>query len=182
MKNIILVGVLCLVLIGCGVSKNEYEKVENELNLAKETKAKLETEISTLKKQVTISPETSDAIAANNKAFMEAFSKSDAAGVAALYTENGQLLPPNSDIIDGKELIQKFWQDTIDLGIIGVKLETVEVAGNNVIVCEIGKYVLLAKGDKELDSGKYIAIWKHVDGAWKMHRDIWNSNISLKKK
>jgi hypothetical protein len=27
-----------------------------------------------------------------------------------------------------------------------------------------------------LDTGKYIVIWKRENGAWKWHRDIWNSS------
>jgi ketosteroid isomerase-like protein len=40
-------------------------------------------------------------IAAANITFMQAFKSGDAAGLAALYTEDGQVLPPNSDFITG---------------------------------------------------------------------------------
>ncbi len=49
------------------------------------------------------STESLTAIAEVNKTFMRAFEKGDAAGVAALYTDDGQVLPPGSDIITGKE-------------------------------------------------------------------------------
>ncbi len=35
-----------------------------------------------------------DAIVAADETFMTTFNRGDAAGVAALYTENGQFLPP----------------------------------------------------------------------------------------
>jgi uncharacterized protein (TIGR02246 family) len=52
--------------------------------------------------------EIREAIAAAIEKFMAAFSRGDAAGCAALYTEQGQLLPPNSDVIAGKQAIQTF--------------------------------------------------------------------------
>ena len=28
------------------------------------------------------------------------------------------------------------------------------------------------------DEGKYVVVWKkQEDGSWKLHRDIWNSNL-----
>lgn len=48
-------------------------------------------------------------IAAGNTRFRETFGRGDAAGVAALYTTGGQLLPPNSPVIAGRDAIQAFW-------------------------------------------------------------------------
>jgi len=30
-----------------------------------------------------------------------------------------------------------------------------------------------------LDKGKYIVIWKKVDGEWKYYRDIFNSDLPI---
>ena len=49
-------------------------------------------------------------IEAGNREFMAAFAKRDAAAVAALYTDGGQLLPPNSEVVRGHEAIREFWQ------------------------------------------------------------------------
>ena len=54
------------------------------------------------------STEVREAISAGNKRFMETFELGDAAGMATLYTENGQLLPPNTDIVSGRQGIQAF--------------------------------------------------------------------------
>jgi uncharacterized protein (TIGR02246 family) len=62
------------------------------------------------------STEVRDAIVAANENFMATFSRGDAAGMAALYTENGQVLPPNSDFVTGKQAIQTFWQALMDMG------------------------------------------------------------------
>ncbi len=49
------------------------------------------------------SSEITNAIAAADDNFMATFKRGDAAGMSVLYTENGQLLPPNSDFITGKQ-------------------------------------------------------------------------------
>jgi ketosteroid isomerase-like protein len=82
-----------------------------------------------------------DAIAAAIEKFMAAFSRGDAAGCAALYTEQGQLLPPNSDVIAGKQAIQTFWQSAMHMGITAVKLETAEVEGHGNTANEVGTYI-----------------------------------------
>jgi len=126
---------------------------------------------------MTRSTEIQDAIAAANEEFMAAVGRGDAAGLAALYTEDGMLLPPNFDFFIGREAVQAFWQGVIDMGIKEAKLEIVEVEGHGNTVIEVSKYELYAEGGQLADKGKYIVIWKQVAGQWKLHRDIFNSSM-----
>ena len=48
---------------------------------------------------------------------MVALKRGDAEGLAALYTENGQVMPPNSDFVTGRQAVQMFWQAVMDMGI-----------------------------------------------------------------
>ncbi len=123
------------------------------------------------------STEINDAIAAADENFMATFKRGDAAGMSVLYTENGQLLPPNSDFITGKPAIQAVWQSVMDMGIKAAKLETVELEGHGDTAIEIGKYTLSGEADQVMDKGKYVVIWKQEHGQWKLHRDIWNSSM-----
>jgi uncharacterized protein (TIGR02246 family) len=117
------------------------------------------------------------AVAAANENFMAAFKKGDAAGMAALYTVNGQVLPPNGDFVTGKAAIQAFWRAIMDMGIKEAKLEIVEVEGHGDTAIEVSKYTLQGDEGQVLDTGKYIVIWKQQDGDWKLHRDIFNSSM-----
>jgi uncharacterized protein (TIGR02246 family) len=123
------------------------------------------------------STEVRDAIAAGNEKFMAAFGQGDAAGLAALYTEKGQILPPNGDFVTGKEAIRGFWQALFDMGIKVAELEIVEVEGHGDTAIEVSKYTLKGEGGQVLDKGKYIIIWKQEEGQWKLHRDIFNSSM-----
>ena len=87
-------------------------------------------------------PGVREAILAANQKFMRAFADRDAVGMAALYTRNGQLLPPNSDFVTGAPAIQAFWQAIMDMGIKAAQLETVEVEGSGESAYEVGKYTL----------------------------------------
>jgi uncharacterized protein (TIGR02246 family) len=118
-----------------------------------------------------------EAIAAANESFMAAFKRGDAAGIAALYTESGQLLPPNSDFVTGRQAIQAVWQAVLDAGFKSVDLQIVEVEGHGDTAIEISKYVLYGEGGQALDKGKYIIVWKQVGGQWQLHRDIFNSSM-----
>ena len=66
-------------------------------------------------------------IAAGVENFMTNFKRRDAAGMAELYTEDGQLMPPNSDFVTGKLGIQAVWQSVMDMGVKEAKLEIVEL-------------------------------------------------------
>ena len=119
------------------------------------------------------------AIATTNNQFMAAFKSGDAAAMAALYTQDGQVLPPNSDFLTGHQAIQDFWQTLMDMGIKEAKLEIVEVESHDDTAIEISKFTLLDEGGQVLDRGKYIIIWKQKEGRWKMHRDIFNSSMPV---
>ena len=66
-------------------------------------------------------------IEAANKTLEAAVSRSDGPRVAALYTDNAQVLPTESDFVTGTEAIGQFWQAAFDSGIKGVSLVTLEV-------------------------------------------------------
>jgi len=75
-----------------------------------------------------------DGILETNQRFIASFAAQDAADLVALYTDDAQLFPPHSAIIDGADHITAFWQSGFDKGLAGAHLETLEV--DNVMVGE----------------------------------------------
>ena len=124
------------------------------------------------------SNETSDAILAVNKKFMSAFEQGDASGIAALYTEDGQLLPPGSDIISGHTNITAYWKGAMHMGVKKVLLETLELDSLGDVAIEIGRANLYSESGDKIDNPKFMIVWKREEGEWKLHRDIWNSDIA----
>ena len=113
--------------------------------------------------------------------FESTFGRGDAAGMADLYTDNGMLLPTGSDFVRGKRAIEGFWQGAMDMGIKNAKLDIVEVEQHGDTAIEVGQYTLSSADEQVMDHGKYVVIWKHEDGVWKLHRDIWNSSVSAQE-
>jgi uncharacterized protein (TIGR02246 family) len=122
------------------------------------------------------------AIEAANAQFSAAAAKGDGAGLAALYAADGQVLPAGSDVIRGRDAIQKFWQSALDSGIAGVGLKTLEIFGQSPTVTEVGQYELSDKTGKVIDHGKYIVIWRRESGHWKLLRDMFSTNIPARKR
>lgn len=117
------------------------------------------------------------AIEASNRAFGEAVRAGDTAAIAALYTEGGAVLPPNGSKATGREAVMQFWGGALTGGVAGAVLTTEEVAyAGGDTAAEVGSAVLTAKDGSVADEGKYVVLWRRDAGAWRMHRDIWNSN------
>jgi uncharacterized protein (TIGR02246 family) len=116
------------------------------------------------------------AIEAANAKFGAAYGRGDARAVAAMYTEGGQLYPPNENVVAGRAAIEAFWKAAMDTGAKGVELKTAEVEGLGDSAVEAGNYTLYGKDGTTVDRGKYLVLWKSVGGDWRLHRDCWNSN------
>ena len=116
-----------------------------------------------------------------NQQWSAAFSQGDSAAIAAMYTLNAQLFPMHTEIVSGMEAIQQFWQGVIASGVKGATLTTLEVDEQGDTAYEVGKYELRGEGNKVLDHGKYVVVWKRAQGQWRLHRDIWNSNLPAPK-
>jgi uncharacterized protein (TIGR02246 family) len=119
------------------------------------------------------------AIEAGNLKFGEAVRKGDAAAIAALYSEDATILPPDSTMIKGRQAIQASWNGSLQMGIKDAVLTTVDVFGAGDYAYEIGKVLLTVQpsGQAAMQlEGKYVVVWKKAaSGTWQLHVDIWNS-------
>lgn len=130
----------------------------------------------------TATAEVREAIRTVTKTFLDAFRRGDAAGMAACYTRDGQVLPPNAEIAEGHRDLENFWRETINLGFSGATLDLAELyqAPGDRTATEVGRYVILAADGQPADKGKYVVIWLRDDGGrWFIHRDMWASNLPL---
>lgn len=121
-------------------------------------------------------------IAASLERFETAYNSGDAAAMAALYTPDGAVLPPDTARIDGREGIQAMWQSFMDAEVRDLVLETVELETHDDSASEVGTFTISVPdgaGGRVTASGKYIVLWHEGDdGVWRLHRDIWNDNPS----
>jgi len=108
-----------------------------------------------------------------NRTFEDAARKGDLDTLASLYTRDAIALPPDGPFVRGRDAIKSMWGSVAQqLGLKDVRLETVELEIVGDSACEVGEAKLaLANGPAVV---KYVVVWKKVDGAWRLHRDIWN--------
>lgn len=118
---------------------------------------------------------TRDEIQTANREFMAAFERHDAPAVGRFYTDDALLLPPNADVVRGTGAIAEFWQSMFDRGVTSVTLDSMDVDEMSDVAVEVGRYRVMA-GGALADQGKYLVVWKHQGGQWKLYRDIWNTN------
>lgn len=117
-------------------------------------------------------------IEAANATFMAMMAEGDAAGVAALYTSDGTLMPPGAPIVGGISAITEAVGAMVADGGLDFTLSTTEIHGAGETVTEVGNYTLATLDGMHLDHGSFVVIWRYVNGEWKLHRDIWNSDMA----
>ena len=121
------------------------------------------------------------AIEATSKAFVEGVNAKDWAAVAATYTEDAVLMPPNGPAVAGRANIQAFLEAFPPIS--DFNFENVEVEGQGDMAYVRGVFTMTITpegGYPITDTGKYIEIRKkQADGSWLLHRDIFNSNVEL---
>lgn len=111
-----------------------------------------------------------------NATLSNAFASGDAAAIINLYTDDAWFMVPHVEALKGKSAIQVAFQGLFDGGITGISLSTTEldILGDTVI--EAGEFSLSA-GDVIADQGKFMVVWKNINGKWLIHRDIINSDL-----
>lgn len=105
----------------------------------------------------------------------------DAASIAALYTDDGAVMPPNAPAGKGHEAIQQTWASMMQTPGFDLTFapEQIIVSGSGDMALDRGTYKLAVtpNGKAQTDTGKYVVVWRKVDGEWKAAADIFNSDL-----
>jgi uncharacterized protein (TIGR02246 family) len=120
-----------------------------------------------------------DAITSAIETFTGAFRQGDAAAIAAWYSKDATLLPPDNPSMKGRDAIQAFWQGAMSMGVREAKLETLEVETRGDLAYEVGRFEMTVQpqdGERAGLTGKYVVVWKLGEDGWRMHVDIWNGD------
>jgi uncharacterized protein (TIGR02246 family) len=110
----------------------------------------------------------------------------DTEGFLNLFTNDAVLMPPNNQMLVGKEeirpLVQGILKDAKEIELTEITTPSeIKAVGNWVF--DLGITTFKARGKPLEDTNKYIRIWqKMADGSWKLARVIFNSNNPLPPK
>jgi uncharacterized protein (TIGR02246 family) len=105
----------------------------------------------------------------------------DAAGIAALYAEDGAVMPPNAPIGKGRTAIEQTWASMMqtpgfDLTFVPEQI-TVSSSGDMALDRGTYKLAIAPNGTAMTDTGKYVVVWRKVGSEWKAAADIFNSDL-----
>jgi uncharacterized protein (TIGR02246 family) len=127
---------------------------------------------------------SSDDLAANQattNAWLDGARAGDMAALAATYTTDGVLMPPNHEAVEGRAGIQAFMESFPHFT--EIDLQPIEVNGEGDLAYVRGTYTvtMAPEGGQPInDTGKYMEIrQKQADGSWLIARDEWNSDLPL---
>ncbi len=105
----------------------------------------------------------------------------DAAGIAALYAEDGAVMPPNAPIGKGRAAIQQTWASMMRTPGFGLTFvpEQIVVSSSGDMALDRGTYSLTIApdGTTQTDTGKYVVVWRKIGSEWKAAADIFNSDL-----
>ena len=117
-------------------------------------------------------------IAENNNKYFNAFLNKDSAMFSSLYTPDCWIMAPNTAVFCGPRAANEFFMETTSSGNIQKgKFITIDAYGiSGDMIAEVGFYRFFNDQDTETDNGKYIVLWKKMDGVWKRFRDSFSSS------
>lgn len=119
-------------------------------------------------------PTASSGVKAATAELIEAVRRGDAGAVASLYTEDARVFAPMREEVRGREQIELSWDTAFALGVRDIELHIDELREFEGMAWQIGRFSMLAAEAEPLVSGRYISLWKKVDGRWRIHRDLAN--------
>ncbi len=123
-----------------------------------------------------------EAITAKDKAYGDAVVAGDVEAIMAQYAPEAVLLPPGAPRMEGSAAIRPMFEAWVEEGL----PSSMALTTGDVTVSSAGDYAYATgsfslsgtapDGSEWGDQGKYLAVWKNIDGDWKMVADIWNSD------
>ena len=114
-------------------------------------------------------------IAQQNKQFTDAHVAGAVAAIDSMFLPDARSYPPGAPAAIGLSAIHALTVDFLKAGITEFREETTAFYGDAALVVDEGVYTLTyGKGLRE--RGKYINVWKNVEGGWRIQANIWNAD------
>jgi len=112
--------------------------------------------------------------------WVAAFKAKDFAAIEALMAPDALLLAPGAPPVQGPKAVAAIWESWGALPNVAIDFggTFAEVADSGELAYDYGTYTFAFDGEQGpfKENGKYIVVWKKIDGAWKIAADIFNNN------
>jgi uncharacterized protein (TIGR02246 family) len=121
------------------------------------------------------------AIRKSDEAFFAAVKARDAKAAAMQYAPDATSMPANSPPLAGRDAIEKFTQQLLKLPQLTMtgRSETIRFSDDGTMAYDAGNYSMSfadAKGHTVTDQGKFLNVFRPVNGEWKIVIDAFSSN------
>ncbi len=114
-----------------------------------------------------------------NDRFTRSHITGDSAYLINIFTADARVLPPNSPAVTGKAAIVALNMEYIKSGILEFTEESTAFYGDEHYLVDEGTYLLRYGKPTTVERGKYLNIWKHDAGEWRLFSNMWNSSTPL---
>jgi ketosteroid isomerase-like protein len=111
--------------------------------------------------------------------FESLFNVGDAAGMAAFYAPDAKLLAENTELLQGRAIIEEFWRHAIERARAAGAVRTIaldEVTSSGGLGYALGTVTVRIPTGRQLTT-KYATIWQRAaDGRWQLAVDSSSPN------
>ncbi|MBX3703093.1 MAG: nuclear transport factor 2 family protein [Steroidobacteraceae bacterium] len=107
--------------------------------------------------------------------WLAAFNSGDTTGLALMYSDDAEVLPPDEPIVSGHAAIEEFWK-SYDPGQVRIAVSEVETRRLGDYWFREGTYSAIIPEEGEPRIGKFIELWVKSGGAWLLYRHMWSPN------
>jgi len=117
-------------------------------------------------------------IKAAHRAFAESAVRHDLDGIMSVFAVDAIIMPPDAEMVKGRDAIRRHWKGALDGGLSGLKINPTNIQVIGDVAIEIGHATISMASAGAAATGtkvKYIEIWKKVRGHWRVYRGSWNA-------
>lgn len=122
--------------------------------------------------------EVKRSIAESHRLYFQAFSSGDSSLFIERYTKDCWIMPSNTSALCGESAPLDFFREAYyRKGVRNGRYITTDIFGDTgEYVTEVGFFQLFDAGNKMIDNGKFLILWKRTPAGWKMFRDSFSSD------
>jgi ketosteroid isomerase-like protein len=120
----------------------------------------------------------SDELLAMPEAWHARYNAGDIDGLAALYAPNATAMAPDLPPAHGREAIAAVARGYLEAGAVRIDVQPSEAyqTGSDA-GWGVGTFELFSAEGDPVGMGSYLIVYRLQDGAWRIHRHIWNSDL-----
>lgn len=115
-------------------------------------------------------------IAQQNERFTKAHLTGDIATIDSMFAADAKSFPPGAGAVVGPRAMHDFTVEYLKAGLTAFREDTTDFYGNAEYVIDAGTYAVTYGPTHVTERGKYLNVWTHVNGSWKIKANMWNTD------